>query len=74
MYFDFTAPLEERFLGILDSGDFVYRAVNLTFLVLVYGFSPTVNVLFRDERITKIREHPRNADHRIGADKRLGQK
>lgn len=50
---------------------FLYYKV--TFFVLVDRFCPTVNVLFRDERIAKICEHPRDANHGVCAYERLCQ-
>lgn len=48
------------------------KIISHTFFVLVNRLCPTVNILFRDERIAKIREHPRDANHGVCADKRLG--
>jgi len=56
-------------MGAINS--FLYYIV--TFFVLFDRFCPTVNVLFRDERIAKICEHPRDANHGVCADERLGQ-
>lgn len=68
-----TAIFYERAPGTRDRYTVTgLPSVTFTFFVLIDRLRPTVNVLLRDERIAEIREHPRDADHGIGADERLG--
>lgn len=60
-------------MGTINSFLYIILYYIVTFFVLFDRFCPTVNVLFRDERIAKICEHPRDANHGVCADERLGQ-